>query len=247
MRYYWEFQLFPTGRGCPIFRRGEEPEELGNQGGNFYIFRPDCPHGWEEREDRACSVTVFHFAEVSETLSRVFYQKMARGVVLSGEELNEIDQMAREIEDEVIRPLALSPLRYQFCLDKLSLIFLEKLICFEDISYPSREKQIVDAAIGWYCSHMSESPGVRETAEKMGYNVSHLRRLFHEVYNRSPAEIFVQERMNRAAEMLKSGTDSVIQIALACGYSSHSVFSRAFGNHYGTSPVDFRKKKKTAE
>ena len=47
-------------------------------------------------------------------------------------------------------------------------------------------------------------------------------------------------RMRRAAELLETTPASVGEIALECGYMDFSAFSRAFRNHYGLSPRDYR-------
>ena len=142
---------------------------------------------------------------------------------------------------EVIKPDSLSPVRFRICLDRLSLMFLEEMARHEELSNPSREKMICHAAIAWMSSHMEEGPEIQDVADKMGYNVSHLRRIFQEITGDPPHREFTRQRMNRAAELLKTGLTPVIEISMACGYHSHSAFTRAFKSYYGQSPSVFRK------
>ncbi|MDA3956783.1 AraC family transcriptional regulator [Oceanispirochaeta sp.] len=242
LRHYWEFQFFIGGRSCPSFPgSGRFPENENN----FWILRPDCAHGWHETENKACDVAVFHFSEVPETLGRLFNSNAALAVTLPQKLLDEAHDLARHHGSEVLNPDALSPVRYRLCLDRLSLIFLEEMNRQREISNPSREKMICDAAIAWMCSHMEEGPKIQELAEKMGYNISHLRRIFQEITGESPHKELTIRRMIRAAELLKSGTNTVIDISMACGYHSHSAFTRAFKGYYGVSPSEFRKQEKT--
>ena len=234
LRHNWEFQIFTGGRSCISFPEKTETSVSGN----FLIVRPDCSHGWRESLNCSCEVAVFHFSEVPETLGSLFYRRQALGVTLGPKELNTARELAEELSPEVLKPDSLSPVRFRLGLDRLSLMFLEKMNLQEEIGNPSREKMIVQAAVAWMRSHMDEGPDVYRIAEKMGYNVSHLRRLFIQVTGSSPVKEMTKQRMMRAAELLKTGNSSIIDISTACGYSSHSAFTRAFKKHYGVSPSD---------
>lgn len=237
-RYYWEFQIFVKGHSCADFHKSEK--NCGSEG-NFWIFSPDCPHGWKEKENKECSVAVFHFSEIPEMLSSQFYNRRVLSVTLPQQKLDIISHIAETHVPEVISPDVLSPLRHKLCLDQLSLIFLEELRKYEVINHLSKERIIADEAIAWFCSHMEEGPEIEDIAQKMGYNASHLRRIFHLITGEPPVREFTKQKMIRAAEMLKSRSETVIQISLACGYKSQSSFTRAFKNYYGISPEEFRR------
>ncbi len=228
-RAYWEFMVFLEGQSCPAFSSG------GGKGGedNFWVFRPDCPHGWRDREDRECEVAVFHFAEVPDQLARRMEETAFLSCRAGEDALREIAATAGEVRDEVRMPRENSLLHFHLILLKLSYLFLENARL---PSLPvSREEQIVNAALAWFSTHMEEGVGVEETADRMGYNVSHLRRLFQKVRGGSPREIFLQLKMDRARGLLRQGTP-VMETALACGFSSHSSFTRAFTAFTGSAP-----------
>ena len=50
-----------------------------------------------------------------------------------------------------------------------------------------------------------------------------------------------QRRMERAAELLRSSSLSVLGVAQSVGYSSASQFTAAFRRHYGVTPAQYRK------
>ena len=50
-----------------------------------------------------------------------------------------------------------------------------------------------------------------------------------------------QRRMERAAELLRSSSLSVLGVAQSVGYSSASQFTAAFRRQYGVTPVQYRK------
>ena len=52
--------------------------------------------------------------------------------------------------------------------------------------------------------------------------------------------------MERAAQLLRGSSLTVLEVAQSVGYSSGSQFSTAFRERYGTSPGKFRKMSKGA-
>jgi len=232
-RHYWEYQIFLTGDSCPIFN--DSPKHH-IPAGNFWLFHPDCPHGWKAPINSSCEVAVFHFTEVPELLRQFFHNHSEMVIELSSKDCEIIRELARKIGPEVIHPDIMSTLRYRICRDRLSLLFLEKINQIETIVDFSNEKQIVHAAEGWFCSHMDEGICVEETASKMGYSVSHLRRIFQKVKGVPPKTVFTEYRMHRATELLHLGNIPIVEIAIECGYSAHSTFTRAFKKFYGIPP-----------
>jgi transcriptional regulator GlxA family with amidase domain len=75
----------------------------------------------------------------------------------------------------------------------------------------------------------------------VGVSPSHLRRLFHQVLNRSPKEIVLTRRLERAQLLLRTTGMSVEEVALATGYQSLASFSRAFKTQLGQAPQYWRR------
>lgn len=59
-------------------------------------------------------------------------------------------------------------------------------------------------------------------------------------FGTTPMAFVHNVRMNRAAELLASGSMSVDQVAGRVGFSSRSHFSRSFQESHGASPTDYR-------
>ena len=47
--------------------------------------------------------------------------------------------------------------------------------------------------------------------------------------------------MRKASYLLRMTDKDILDIALDCGYDTHASFTRAFGNHFGVSPTEYRK------
>lgn len=80
----------------------------------------------------------------------------------------------------------------------------------------------------------------REIAQACGVSPSHLRTLFHARTGLSILEYRDRLRIERAAEMLRSGLFTVTETALALGYCDVYYFSRTFKKHFGTPPSHLR-------
>ncbi len=73
------------------------------------------------------------------------------------------------------------------------------------------------------------------------YSPFHFQRIFSEALSETPKRYVIRLRLERAAHFLKIFPDLAInEIANGCGFSSNSIFSRAFKNYYGITADNFR-------
>lgn len=73
-----------------------------------------------------------------------------------------------------------------------------------------------------------------------GFSVSHFHRIFSDCTGESIASYVRRQRLERAGRKLRMGAVDITEVALAAGYESHAAFSKAFKQHFGLSPRDFR-------
>jgi AraC family transcriptional regulator len=78
-------------------------------------------------------------------------------------------------------------------------------------------------------------------AEESGYSRTHFLRMFRGATGQSPHRYLLELRLKKAESMLASRSLSLVDIALACGFSSHAHFSTAFRSRYGLSPAAYRR------
>lgn len=81
---------------------------------------------------------------------------------------------------------------------------------------------------------------IAELAQDIGISKYHFHRLFSIIFGVNIYEFIILLRMRAAAKMLKYSRENITTIALECGYSSSQSFSKAFKNHFGKSPREFR-------
>lgn len=78
-------------------------------------------------------------------------------------------------------------------------------------------------------------------AKQLNMSTVYFRKLFTRYYGISPMKYLSDLRISRAKELLTKQTLSVQEISEKVGYSGVYSFSRAFKNHTGISPVQYRK------
>ena len=81
---------------------------------------------------------------------------------------------------------------------------------------------------------------VDEIASVCRLNRSYFSKLFKESKGCPPQEFLIRLRLSKAAEMMKTTSASIGDIAVACGYPNQLHFSRAFRQRYGVSPREWR-------
>jgi AraC-like DNA-binding protein len=83
---------------------------------------------------------------------------------------------------------------------------------------------------------LSEPPALEDIGRAVGCSPFHLSRTFSTATGMTIPQYLRQLRMERAAELLRSGKFNVTEAALEVGYSSLSHFSQAFHDTFGCCP-----------
>jgi AraC family transcriptional regulator len=78
-------------------------------------------------------------------------------------------------------------------------------------------------------------------AQESGYSRVHFMRMFRAATGRNPHNYLLNIRMERARDLLANPALSLTEIALDCGFSSHSHMTRAFRQFLGVTPSEYRR------
>jgi transcriptional regulator GlxA family with amidase domain len=84
--------------------------------------------------------------------------------------------------------------------------------------------------------HIEEPLSRQALARSAGLSLRQLERLFRDHLGRTLGEHYLHLRLDRARDLMRQTTLSVLQVALACGFVSASHFSRAYRARFGHSP-----------
>lgn len=79
-----------------------------------------------------------------------------------------------------------------------------------------------------------------ELAQMLDMSPFHFGRMFKQSLGITPHQYLIQQRVERAKQLLKHSKQSIIDIALACGFNSHSHLSRQFRQVTGMPPKVYR-------
>ncbi len=110
------------------------------------------------------------------------------------------------------------------------------------LSYTAGSADRVAALPGWVANHLTHDLSVEVLAERSALCRRHFSRLFHRVFNASPADFVEQIRLSEARRRLLMPHHSVESVALSTGYKSADAFRRAFERRFGVSPNRFRRR-----
>jgi AraC-like DNA-binding protein/effector-binding domain-containing protein len=100
----------------------------------------------------------------------------------------------------------------------------------------------IQPALAYAASHLDEDVSLATLARQAGLSVFHLQRAFSTAAGETPKQFTLRLRLGRAAAMLLTREDSILEIALECGFQSHEVFCRAFRRRFGMSPSLYRRR-----
>jgi AraC-like DNA-binding protein len=133
---------------------------------------------------------------------------------------------------------AARPLWYQSkVLELISQLFFtavpQELFCTRQ-KRMSRER--TEAVMMLLRSRLQAPPSLDEIAKHIGCSPFHLSRIFSEQTSMTIPQYLRQARMERAAELLRSGSYNVTEVAFAVGYSSLGHFSKSFCEVIGCCP-----------
>ncbi len=78
-------------------------------------------------------------------------------------------------------------------------------------------------------------------ARELLMNRTHFYQKVKAITNKTPHEIFRSYRLQKAAELLKTGDYSIREICFMTGYTSRTYFSRIFKEQYGVNPSKYGK------
>ena len=88
---------------------------------------------------------------------------------------------------------------------------------------------------------LDDQLSLESLAQESGYSRVHFLRMFRAATGRSPHNYLLNLRIERARELLSNPGLSLTDIALDCGFSSHSHFTRVFRQFLGVTPSEYRR------
>ena len=101
------------------------------------------------------------------------------------------------------------------------------------------------ATLEYLEAHYAESLSPSSLARHAGLPPVRFARLIKRIFRMTPHQLITQTRLAAATRLLRETTQSVADIACACGFYDHSAFTRAFRSATDLTPTQFRGLKKS--
>lgn len=90
-------------------------------------------------------------------------------------------------------------------------------------------------------THFDEPLKIQELAGMAGLSAYQFEKRIEKIFEITPKQFVQKVRMEAAVQMLTETDEAIFQIALNCGYSDQSTFSRQFKQSVGLSPALYRR------
>ena len=81
---------------------------------------------------------------------------------------------------------------------------------------------------------------IRDSAEESELTSQKLIRLTKKLYGITPTQLIAKIRIAAACRLLEETNKSIADIALSCGFTDHSAFTRAFKSSTSVTPSIYR-------
>lgn len=98
----------------------------------------------------------------------------------------------------------------------------------------------IDRVLDHIESSLFQPHEMSELAETANMSKYHFQRVFRYIVGTPVASYIKLRRLYLASRQLRSSRQTILEIALAHGFSCHEVFSRAFQKQYGLNPAQYR-------
>jgi AraC family transcriptional regulator len=183
-----------------------------------------------------------------------FIQKVARETIATDPDRLELrlEFQTRDPQLEAIGMMLLAELKQESIGGRLYIESLSNVLAVHLIrQYAASKSRLVVYESGlserqvlriveYIDAHLNQDIKLADLAVLLSISESHLSHRFKQAVGMTPHQYLLQQRIERAKQLLMEGDRSIIDIALLCGFNSHSHLSKQFRQLTGTTPKAFR-------
>ena len=112
----------------------------------------------------------------------------------------------------------------------------DKAAAYEDIYYEKLKRSLI-----YLEENYTDNITVEKIASVSNYSKSYFSKLFRQLTGDSFTQYLKNYRLEKAADRIRSEKTKISEIAISCGFTNLSYFSRSFFEKYHTTPSDYRK------
>ncbi|WP_258003974.1 helix-turn-helix domain-containing protein [Fischerella thermalis] len=101
------------------------------------------------------------------------------------------------------------------------------------------ERQLLQV-LDYIDTHLNQDIKLADLAQLLNMSQFHFSHLFKQAIGAAPYQYLLQQRVERAKQLLKQTDQSIVDIAFLCGFNSHSHLSKQFRQLTGITPTAYR-------
>lgn len=125
-----------------------------------------------------------------------------------------------------------------------SLKYLGTFRASNSVNFENQQLDRIDDAIHYMRENVRKRITLKEIADYVGYSTSHFSAKFQNKTGYSPLNYHIHLKIQEACHYLDFSDLKINQISMLIGFDDPFYFTRIFGKTMGSSPSDYRKKKK---
>lgn len=139
-------------------------------------------------------------------------------------------------EDRLVNESDLSSYSIRSCLYSVYCDFTSQIKFTEGVT----DKGVLNKMISCMNANFKEPLSLTELANRVGYSSNYLSHCITKNFGFNYATLLACLRVEHAKSLLSQGNDSILEIALECGFGSERSFHRHFRAITGRSPSNYR-------
>lgn len=260
MHDFFEINIITHGAGKHLI----EQRDILTQKGDVFIIPPHIRHGYSCHDN----MTVYHillsnrfmaiFAPYLEQLSGykmlfniepVLRSRIDKGYYLRSDDISFelIRQYISLLEDgHKSDPASYEPEQAFHVLSLIAVMSrqIHELKPFHTQQLPEQHVLTLIESLEYIEHHFSEKLNFQTISTHCAMSYATYLRLFKKLSGVTPTEYQMNCRITHAANLLRSSEETILSIALTCGFYDSSHFIREFIRKKGVSPAEYRKNDK---
>jgi Transcriptional regulator containing an amidase domain and an AraC-type DNA-binding HTH domain len=254
IHWHNEMEIIHLAEGNAVFRI--ESREYAVRAGDTLIVHPGELHSGDgiPGGDIRYFAIVFHFDWLSslqpDRIQQRYLNPVAQGTVRLPSMLSAADERHAPLTDLVRQMLICHerrPPAWEMSLKALLLMLIAELYCRgltlragEAPKRGLRYQQQIKRVLAYMEEHADDKPDLDRLAAVLSMSRSHFCTFFKTQTGMRPMEYLNYIRVNKAAQLLRTGACSVLEAALESGFQNASYFAKWFKTFMHTTPSEYR-------
>lgn len=228
-----DYQLLYVAGGSADFYFDEQKVTIEAE--SLVLFYPGEKQVYEYRKGSCADVYWVHFSgtEVHELLKRHhFYPQHVFSISAGKECILLFDRLIRELQLKQPEFSAITSLYME-----MLLLLLSRIV--QNTNDIHAQNEIVEQAVLYFHTEYQSPISIEEYASSCGISCCWFIRTFKQHTGTTPGQYLTGIRINKAIELLNTGTFNIQEAAAFVGYENPLYFSRVFKKVMGVSPRNY--------